>query len=202
MNKADFWSRRRQAVAEEEKAEEVAIAANAAAQIEAELAEREDTDILQEFDLPEPEAIESSEQVRAFLNATLPQRLKNRALRRLWRLNPTLANLDGLIDYGEDYTDAATVIENMQTAYEVGKGMLAHVEELARQAEEKLAAETSDDAYTDDFAAIETASSVIAEEVAEPGTPVAQPVCPPDQQDEELMPARRRMMFTFETTAA
>ncbi|MEM6340033.1 MAG: DUF3306 domain-containing protein, partial [Pseudomonadota bacterium] len=163
MNKADFWSRRRQAVAEEEKAEEVAIAANAAAQIEAELAEREDTDILQEFDLPEPEAIESSEQVRAFLNATLPQRLKNRALRRLWRLNPTLANLDGLIDYGEDYTDAATVIENMQTAYEVGKGMLAHVEELARQAEEKLAAETSDDAYTEDFAAIETASSVIAE---------------------------------------
>lgn len=202
MNKADFWSRRRQAVAEEEKAEEVAIAANAAAQIEAELAEREDTDILQEFDLPEPEAIESSEQVRAFLNATLPQRLKNRALRRLWRLNPTLANLDGLIDYGEDYTDAATVIENMQTAYEVGKGMLAHVEELARQAEEKLAAETSDDAYTEDFAAIETASSVIAEEVAEPGTPVVQPVCPPDQQDEELMPARRRMMFTFETTAA
>ncbi|MGD1883259.1 MAG: DUF3306 domain-containing protein [Paracoccaceae bacterium] len=202
MNKADFWSRRRQAVAEEEKAEEVAIAANAAAQIEAELAEREDTDILQEFDLPEPETIESSEQVRAFLNATLPQRLKNRALRRLWRLNPTLANLDGLIDYGEDYTDAATVIENMQTAYEVGKGMLAHVEELARQAEEKLAAETSDDAYTEDFAAIETASSVIAEEVAERGTPVVQPVCPPDQQDEELMPTRRRMMFTFETTAA
>ena len=117
-------------------------------------------------------------------------------------MNPTLANLDGLIDYGEDYTDAATVIENMQTAYEVGKGMLAHVEELARQAEEKLAAETSDDAYTEDFAAIETASSVIAEEVAERGTPVVQPVCPPDQQDEELMPARRRMMFTCETTAA
>ena len=65
----------------------------------------------------------------------VPDRIRRRALRRLWLSNPALANLDGLLDYGEDFTDSATVVENIQTAYQVGKGMLKHVEELARQAE-------------------------------------------------------------------
>jgi hypothetical protein len=30
--------------------------------------------------------------------------------------------LDGLIDYGDDFTDAGTVVANMQTAYQVGRG--------------------------------------------------------------------------------
>lgn len=42
-----------------------------------------------------------------------------------------------LVDYGEDFTDAAMAVENIQTAYQVGKGMLKHVEEMARQAEER-----------------------------------------------------------------
>ena len=46
--------------------------------------------------------------VRAF-----PERLRNRALRKLWLTNPVLANLDDLVEYGEDYTDAATVVENL-----------------------------------------------------------------------------------------
>ena len=53
----------------------------------------------------------------------------------MWLANPALANLDGLLDYGEDFTDSATVIENLQTAYQVGKGMTEHVLEMVRQAE-------------------------------------------------------------------
>ena len=43
------------------------------------------------------------------------------ALRRLWKVNPVLANVDGLVEYGEDFTDSATVVENLQTTYQVGK---------------------------------------------------------------------------------
>lgn len=139
MSSRDFWSRRRQAVAEEARTEGLAEEAALAAEAEAALAERSDDDLLDELGLEAPEDLQSPEAVREFLSSTLPQRLKTRALRRLWRLNPVLANLDGLVDYGEDFTDSATVIENLQTAYQVGKGMLAHVEEMARQAEAELA---------------------------------------------------------------
>ncbi|MEQ5870980.1 DUF3306 domain-containing protein [Sagittula sp. NFXS13] len=130
-----FWERRRAGVVEEARAEEAAqVAAVEAAQEQA-LAERSDDDLLAEAGMPEPDALASAEQVQAFLKSTLPQRLKTRALRRLWRLNPVLANLDGLLEYGEDYTDSATVIENMQTVYQVGKGMFDKAEEAARAAE-------------------------------------------------------------------
>ena len=46
------------------------------------------------------------------------------ALRRLWRINPFFGFVDDMVEYGEDYTDAATVIDGMQTAYQVGKGYL------------------------------------------------------------------------------
>ena len=85
--------------------------------------------------LPDPDTLQPGDDFRAFMAKAVPDRLRRRALRRLWQSNPALANLDGLVDYGEDFTDSATVIENMQTAYQVGKGMTAHVEEMARQAE-------------------------------------------------------------------
>ena len=34
-----------------------------------------------------------------------------------------------MVEYGEDYTDAATVIEGMQTAYTAGKGYLTKISE-------------------------------------------------------------------------
>ena len=52
-----------------------------------------------------------------FMQSKVPEFLRRRALRALWRLNPVLADVDGLVDYGEDYTDAAMVIDGMQTAY-------------------------------------------------------------------------------------
>ena len=47
----------------------------------------------------------------------------------------------------EDYTDAATVVEGMQTAYEVGKGYLAKVKEALEEGDggdnDAIASETS-----------------------------------------------------------
>ncbi|WP_147127756.1 DUF3306 domain-containing protein [Shimia ponticola] len=137
---SDFWARRKAAVEAEARAEEQARVDASEAEAEAKLAEKTDEEILAELNLCEPEELETPEAVRAFMDSAVPQRLKTRALRRLWRLNPILANVDGLVDYGEDFTDASCVIENLQTAYQVGKGMLAHVEALAEKEATKEAA--------------------------------------------------------------
>ena len=190
----DFWSRRREAVAREAKADEAAIIAAEDAEREAALAERTDEELLAEAGMVAPEALDSPEAVREFLGSALPQRLKTRALRRLWRLNPVLANVDGLVDYGEDFTDSATVIENMQTAYQVGKGMLKHVEELARQAEGKADADGGTPVVEDVEEEDETPIEVVVAEAAAPTPDLEEAALEPD-----LPPApRRRMTFTFD----
>ena len=56
----------------------------------------------------------------------VPGDLRRQAFRRLWRVNPIINSLDGLDDYyvTQDFTDAATVVPDLRTAYRVGKGML------------------------------------------------------------------------------
>ncbi|TNJ44380.1 DUF3306 domain-containing protein [Phaeobacter sp. B1627] len=137
MTGRTFWDRRRAAVEAEQQAERRASIEAEAALREAEHAEKDDADILAELDLPDPDTLGIGDDFKAFLTEAVPARIKTRALRRLWTTNPVLANVDGLLDYGEDFTDAAMAVENIQTAYQVGKGMTAHVEELARQAEEE-----------------------------------------------------------------
>lgn len=180
----DFWSRRRAGV----EAEEQAIEARAVEAEAIQLEERPDEDILAELHLPEPEALESADDVRDFLKAELPQRLKTRALRRLWRLNPALANLDGLVDYGEDYTDAALVVENLQTAYQVGKGMVtAFLEDEENDAPDATAVRPEDG---DD--PTEHAEDIPLASTAEP------PPCPEPDPEPTAMP-QRRMRFAFDT---
>ena len=82
-----------------------------------------DSELLEKYDLPDPEAVTEEGGLEQFLNGKgLPGRVRQMALRRLWRLNPLFGVVDDMVEYGEDYTDAATVIEGMKTAYTVGKG--------------------------------------------------------------------------------
>ncbi|MGI9569242.1 MAG: DUF3306 domain-containing protein [Desulfobulbia bacterium] len=131
----DFWSRRKAAVREEEKREEAELEAEKSIETATALEELTDEEICQELDLPDPDELEEGDDIKPFLQTVVPERLRRRALRRLWKLNPTLANLDGLVDYGEDFTDSATVFEGIQTTYQVGKGMLEHIRHLAERAE-------------------------------------------------------------------
>lgn len=85
-------------------------------------------------DLPDPETLDATADFRVFLREGVPEELQRRALRRLWRLNPIISAVDPLVDYGEDFTDAATVVADMKTLYEVGRGM------VDRAAEEEVAA--------------------------------------------------------------
>jgi hypothetical protein len=64
-----------------------------------------------------------------FMGNDVPDDARNKALRQLWVSNPVLANMDGLDDYCEDYTDAAVVpIGGIKTAYKIGRGFLSDTE--------------------------------------------------------------------------
>ncbi len=183
----DFWSRRKAAVQAEIEAEALAAEEQVIAAQHAELEEKSDAEILAEFNLPDPDQLQAGDDVSGFMAKAVPDRLRRRALRRLWRLNPVLANVDGLVDYGEDYTDAACVIENLQTAYQVGKGMLAHIEALAAEEDEPE---------------VDVPEPVVEEEptLAEP-EPAPEPMAlteVEEPEDEPYTPAPRRMRFEFE----
>lgn len=199
---ADFWSRRRAAVAAEDRAETEAEQHAAKAEQQRALEGRPDEEILAELNLPAPEEMDDPAQVQALLKAVAPQRLKTRALRRLWRLNPVLANVDGLVDYGDDFTDAARVVENLQSLYQVGKGMFDKAVEQA-EAEARVANIDTDeiDESTDqdlDAGAPDTDDSM--------ELPVASPVpaplahSEPTSEPEACAAAPRRMRFRFETS--
>ncbi|SLN60501.1 hypothetical protein OCH7691_02663 [Oceanibacterium hippocampi] len=79
--------------------------------------------------LPDPEAMERDGDFTVFMKKDVPDAVRRLALRRLWRLDPVLANVDGLVDYGDDFTDAARVIPGMKTAYKVGRGFLKELTE-------------------------------------------------------------------------
>lgn len=216
MSAQDFWSRRRAAVEAEAAQGERALKEAEAAKRDAEAAERSDEELLAELDLPDPDTLGPGDDFKAFLSEAVPARLKTRALRRLWMTNPVLANLDGLLDYGEDFTDAAMAVENIQTAYQVGKGMTAHVEELARQAElEAAAARATEEQPVEDAPDVDQdeADFDAPAETNEPPATAPKDATPSvtahasaaggDHEEEAVAPVTsRRMRFVFEDGAA
>lgn len=224
MRTRDFWSRRRAAVEAEAEAEQRFEQEQRAVAREAELADRSDEELLADLDLPAPESLKQGDDFKVFLTDQIPARIKTRALRHLWRANPVLACVDGLVDYGEDFRDSATVIENLQTAYQVGKGMTQHVDELARQAELDAQTITGESEPTQ---ATETVSDVVVngDHQSDPDTGSAPAFAPeivqvtepragksngadpqPQQQDAptDFAPhaPSRRMRFSFENAAS
>ncbi len=198
MSRGDFWSRRKAAV----EAEDIALDQQVVEQqTENEAAEKSDEDILEELGLPDPDTMEDGDDFSGFMNSAVPNRLRTKALRRLWKTNPVLANVDGLVDYGEDFTDAALVIENMQTAYQVGKGMTKHVLEMARQEEEaerlknevELAEEEPEEPDENPDSEIEE-TEMLAEDETPPDPPTATNVV----QHAENTGKARRMRYSFE----
>ena len=156
------WSARKTQIAQglevpEEAADDEALAADDADHQAAESDEDaalSDAELLEKYELPDPAEIEEEAGLDKFFDGKTPERLRQMALRRLWRINPFFGFVDEMVEYGEDYTDAATVIEGMQTAYQAGKGYLQKVlspeEEAAEQA--KLAAEEAPSAENDENA--------------------------------------------------
>lgn len=134
-----FWDRRRAGVEAEEAAsadaEQAAEQAAAEARQQQELAEKSDEEILAELDLPDPDDLIKGDDFSAFMAKAVPEHIRKRALRKLWRSNPVLACLDGLNDYDDDYLAGSYGNAPIKTSYQVGKGLMEHVLEMARQEE-------------------------------------------------------------------
>ena len=128
------WARRKAEVREEEKREE--DARNAPTE-PAEVSDGQSGEITEEelAALPDPDSLEHGADFKPFLRPGVPQTLRHRALRRIWRVNPAIGFLDGMNEYDLDYTDAATVVENLKTAYQVGRGFVLPEEEDERDAD-------------------------------------------------------------------
>ncbi|MHA6325086.1 DUF3306 domain-containing protein [Roseivivax sp. CAU 1753] len=167
----DFWSRRKAQV-EAEAAEDARradeVQRDARAQI---LAEQSDADILAQYGLPDPDSLMPGDGIAGFMRREIPDRLRRRAMRKLWRSNPVLACVDGLNDYDDDYSNAVTDMPGVRTAYQVGKGMKAHVEALAA---EKRKTEAALAPVDDDAAAALPPEAATAE--VSPGDRVADSV--------------------------
>lgn len=197
----DFWARRKAKVEAETLAEQAAVEQLVLAEQHAVLEEKTDAELLEELDLPDPDTLVMGDDFSVFMSKTVPDRIRRRALRTLWRSNPVLANVDMLVDYGEDFTDAAMAVENIQTAYQVGKGMLKHVQEMARQAEERenptepevLEEEVEDEAET---------LMAVSEYDAESAETVEFNAELEEEQVDLLSPSPRRMKFVIEENAA
>ncbi|KIN70164.1 DUF3306 domain containing protein [Sulfitobacter noctilucicola] len=202
----DFWGRRRAAVAAEAEAEQAVLEAQTLADEHAALEELSDEEVLAALNLPDPDSLKLGDDFTAFMSKAVPDALRRRALRTLWRSNPVLANVDMLVDYGEDFTDSAMVVENLQTAYQVGKGMLKHVEEVARKAAEaETVAEEVEETPEIEAPEEEVVIAAVAqgEPLATEDDGVEREVEVADAEEDEVImtPAPRRMKFRVEETA-
>lgn len=122
------WSRRKQKraggdrapegapTAEAREAEETSLPAAASGGEEAPAA-------IEESELPDIESLDGESDYSPFMREGVPEMLRNRALRKLWRSNPVLANLDGLNDYDEDFA----------LAFETAKLVAEKARELGRE---------------------------------------------------------------------
>jgi len=192
------WSRRKQIGPETAIVEPLPETVPDDAPVDEELTDEE---LLAELDLPDPDTMKDDADFSAFMKARVPERLRRRALRTLWRSNPVLANLDELVDYGEDYTDAATVMENMQTVYEVGKGAAEkwkrHVAALAAAEEEEAAARAAEPASVVE----EARKPDVVQEIAPVETRSVEPIevsALPIRTAEILPLPARHMRFRFD----
>jgi len=218
---SDFWSRRKARVEAEEAERDAARAAAAQRAAEQEraaeeqarlqaLEERPDDEILQELGLPDPDTLNRGDDFRAFLAREVPERLRRRALRRLWRSDPVLACLDGLNDYDEDYTNPTKVGDAVRTAYKVGEGFARQILETAPETEGDPAAT----ALTAEGEAADGGSAPAPgeTETGEAGTGEADPRqadarepetagATVDDARDRTAPQRRRMRFDFDNGA-
>lgn len=142
-----------------------------------------DEEILEQLELPDPDSLKEGDDFSAFMQAAVPDHLRRKALRKLWTSNPALANLDGLLDYGDDFTDAAMVPEVLNTAYKVGRGIL---KEILEDDEPEDAPDTPDDELlAENLPEVETPQ--------EPESPVQLSLAP---EPVVKAPPRPRMVFT------
>jgi hypothetical protein len=94
-------------------------------------------------DLPPIESLDKDSDYTVFLRAGVAPELRKQALSKLWRSDPVFANLDGLLEYGEDYSLPFKNPTAVATLYQVGKGMMEWVSREPTTPEAAFSGETT-----------------------------------------------------------
>ncbi len=97
-------------------------------------------------DLPDIDSLDADSDYSVFMQAGVPAALRRLALRKLWRSDPLFSSIDEMVEYGEDFTDAATVVGNLESAYKVGKGYIREEADEEEPAEEEAVPAVSEEA--------------------------------------------------------
>jgi hypothetical protein len=95
--------------------------------------------------LPDIDSLDARSDFSVFMQNGIPEELRTRALQRLWRLDPSFGHVDGLLEYGEDFTGTGLAADVVNTAYKVGKGMLSDEEDAPPPDDSGTAEEASGD---------------------------------------------------------
>jgi hypothetical protein len=70
------------------------------------------------------EKLDDTTDFSVFMKAGVPELLRRQAMKVLWRSNPVFANLDGLVDYGEDFGRPELIMKTFASGWQSGRGYL------------------------------------------------------------------------------
>jgi hypothetical protein len=62
-----------------------------------------------------------------FMKAGVPALLRKQAMAALWRSNPVYANVDGLVDYNDDFGSPDLIMKTFKSGWQSGRGYLKEV---------------------------------------------------------------------------
>lgn len=125
-----------------------------------------------------------------FMKDGVPHLLRKQAMAALWRSNPVYANLDGLVDHGEDYGSPDLIMKTLKSGWQVGRGYL---KELPAAPDSAVTAADAGDADVTAANApdpVEDAGSDVSDGDADAAetTPVASEAVPEDAAAAENVP--------------
>ncbi len=107
--------------------------------------------------LPDIETLDDTSDYTPFMQKGVPDELRSKALKRLWQLDPLFNEVDGLVEYGEDFSISHQIAKSL---YRVGKGMLTDDEHAVLDEESPYVAPEDD------------ASEIVPKEVSEKTTEI------------------------------
>lgn len=185
------WSRRKRAVAAADAPTPVADLPEEPLDEDTYAAPEDEAALLERLGLPVPELMGKGDDFSGFLKSGVPEFLRRRALRVLWRSNPVLANLDGLNDYDDDFTSPELTKKILATGYKVGRGFLREV--LA----DEDSSPTIEPANSDeDLVEVIAGDNNIPKDLEPVATPADQE---PQEAEVEELPEPRPRRMRFET---
>jgi hypothetical protein len=143
------WSRRKQEARRERPVEPEAVPAAepvaetplAAPPVEPGERPQGDEEPVRLEDLPDIAGLGPESDFRIFMRKGVPPELRRQALRKLWHAKPLVGQPEQLLDYADDYTDAARAVPGVKTLWRIGRGFLPDPEEAEERPEVAEAAE-------------------------------------------------------------